>query len=220
MSLHSYQLLHEAELAVGVGAADAASQPTVRHVDPLAVERALRQHYPGLVELLARRVGDRQLARDVLHDAIVTALSKLEAGAQLPAEVLAGYVFRTAMNHLRNQRRHERLQRGDSDAIDALAADSGMGPAEQSRQAGLRDLVRRVLRDLASNRDRELLVRFYLDDEDKVQLCEAHGLTGPQFDRVICRARDRLRALVERAGCSRWDLLSIAMLIIAMGWGG
>ena len=59
-----------------------------------------------------------------------------------------------------------------------------------------------------------MLVRFYLDEEDKSQICESLSLTGAQFDRVIFRARDRLRVLVERTGCSRWDLLGLVLLVI------
>jgi len=59
-----------------------------------------------------------------------------------------------------------------------------------------------------------VLVRFYLDEEDKSQICESLSLTGAQFDRAIFRSRDRLRVLVERTGCSRWDLLGLVLLVI------
>ena len=186
--------------------------------DPAALERALHQDYPGLVALLVRRIGDRQLAHDVLHDAIVTALDKLQSGTALPPDVLAGFVFRTAMNHLRNHRRHQRLQREDGGTVETLRDERGDGPAEQSERAGTRELVRRVLQGLSSHRDREMLVRFYLDEEDKMQICESLALTGPQFDRVIFRARDRLRTLIEHTGCSRWDLLGLALLVVVATW--
>jgi len=80
----------------------------------------------------------------------------------------------------------------------------------------MRALVRRLLQDLGSSRDREILVRYYLDEEDKLHLCESLALTGPQFDRVIYRARDRFRMLLERAGFRRWDLLCFALLLFKM----
>ncbi len=219
MSAHSDRLLREKELVAAAGATKVGPFSRVKRTDPAAVEQALRQHYPGLVALLMRRIGDRQLALDVLHDAIVTALTKLEAGTPVAPEVLAGFVFRTAMNHLRNHRRNARTRGGNEGPIDALPADSGLEPVEQSQKAGMRELVRNVLQGLPSPRDREVLVRFYLDDEDKMQICESFDLTGPQFDRVIYRARDRLRELVERSGCSRWDLLGLALLVIVISIG-
>jgi RNA polymerase sigma-70 factor, ECF subfamily len=211
---HSDRLLLEKELVIAAGATRAAPLPKLKPDDPAAIERALHHDYPGLVALLVRRVGDRQLAHDVLHDALITALDKLAAGTAVPPDVLAGFVFRTAMNHLRNHHRHQRLQREDGESVDSLRDDNAAGPAEETQRAGTRELVRRVLQGLSSHRDREMLVRFYLDEEDKTQICESLALTGPQFDRVIYRARDRLRTLIERTGCSRWDLLGLALLLI------
>lgn len=200
------------------GAAPAVPRPAAKAGDPAALERALRHDYPGLVALLVRRIGDPQLAHDVLHDAIVTAMDKLEAGRAVPPDVLAGFVFRTAMNHLRNHRRHRRLHREEDEPVDSLSDEASAGPAEESQRDRTRELVRRVLQGLASHRDREMLVRFYLDEEDKTQICESLALTGPQFDRVIYRARDRLRTLIERSGCSRWDLLGLALLVVVAFW--
>jgi RNA polymerase sigma-70 factor (ECF subfamily) len=213
------RLSQEADRVIAASAARALRANVGPRTDPIAVERALHQHDPGLVGLLIRRVGQRQLAMDVLHDAIVTTLNKFDAAADMKPEVVAGFVFRTAMNNLRNHRRHARNSGGSSEYVPFLASAVDADPAEQSRQAGLRELVRRVLRALPNTRDRELLVRFYLDEQDKLQLCESQGLTGPQFDSAIGRARDRMRALVERSGCSRWDLLSVALLVVAITWG-
>ncbi len=218
MGAHSDRLLLEKELVIAPGVTKAAPLPKASAADPAALERALHHDYPGLVALLVRRIGDPQLAHDVLHDAIVTALDKLEAGTAVPPDVLAGFVFRTAMNHLRNHRRHQRLQLEDGEAVDALRDERSAGPAEESQQAATRELVRGVLQGLSSHRDREMLVRFYLDEEDKTQICESLALTGPQFDRVIFRARDRLRTLIERTGCSRWDLLGLALLLAVAVW--
>jgi RNA polymerase sigma-70 factor (ECF subfamily) len=214
VSAHSDRLLLEKELDVTVVPARATAAPKAARGDAAALTRALHHDYPGLVSLLVRRVGDPQLAHDVLHDAIVTALDKLQSGAAVPPDVLAGFVFRTAMNHLRNHRRHQRVQGEDGTPPESLVDETRGGPAEQAEQSGMRELVRRVLQHLSSHRDREMLVRFYLDEEDKMQICESFALTGAQFDRVIYRARDRLRALLERSGCSRMDLLGLALLVV------
>ncbi len=216
MSAHSERLLHEKELVGAAAPAKVVSPHRARRNDPASLQLALHENYPGLVSLLVRRIGDRQLAQDVLHDAIVTALSRLEAGSPVPPDVLAGFVFRTAMNHLRNRRRQERLRVSDDTPVERIAAEVGEEPAEQSRQASMRELVRHVLQGLSSNRDREMLVRYYLDEEDKLQICESFAMTGAQFDRVIFRARDRMRALVERSGCNRWDVLGLALLVFVL----
>ncbi|MCU0760523.1 MAG: sigma-70 family RNA polymerase sigma factor [Steroidobacteraceae bacterium] len=216
MGAHSDRLPLERELAAASrpGGGPSARGRGAPHDAAASVEQALHRSYPGLASLLARRIGDRQLAQDLLHDAIVTTLDKLADGAPLPPDVLAGFVFRTALNHLRNHRRHERLVGADGEAAEALAADPSTGPVEQSQRDGMRELVRRVVEGLSSSRDRELLVRYYLHEEDKLQLCESMALSASQFDRVICRARERLRALLARSGFQHWDLVVVALLLL------
>jgi hypothetical protein len=41
-------------------------------------------------------------------------------------------------------------------------------------------------------------MRFYLDGVDKQQLCREVGLSPKHFDRVLMRARTRLRTIIER----------------------
>jgi RNA polymerase sigma-70 factor (ECF subfamily) len=179
-------------------------------------ERELLRHYPGLVALLMRRVGDRQLALDLLQDAIVTALTKLDGGGRVDPDTIAGFVFRAAMNHLRNHRRHERVRGPDGQSADGVEADAAVSPAEQSQRQVLRQVVRRVLEDLPAGRDRELIVRFYLDEQDKDDICRSLGLSDAQFSRVIFRARERLRTLAERAGLTRWDVIGLGLWLLLL----
>jgi RNA polymerase sigma-70 factor (ECF subfamily) len=176
----------------------------------------LTRDYPGLVEHLVRRTGDRQLAGDLLQDAIVTALAKLDGGLHVSAEVLTSYVFRTALNHLRNHRRRESARRGDAELVDSLPTDPSQSPLDESQRCANARLVRRLLEELPSVRDREILVRYYLDDQDKQQICALFGLSELQFNRVVYRARDRLRALLDRAGVGRFDALALLLFLVSV----
>lgn len=187
------------------------------HVDPTSLESvhaSLLRNYPGLISVLWRRAGDEHLAHDLLQDAIATVLAKLSDGTPMTSEVLAGYVFRTAMNHLRNHRRREQPWVADDVAL-ATAVDEGTSPSEASQRDATRGLVRRVLASLDSPRDREVLVRFYLQEQDKDQVCEALGLTGLHFDKVIHRARERMKRGLERIGLRPRDLLVVLVVVAA-----
>ncbi len=173
---------------------------------------ALIRNYPGLTTLLQRHAGDLQLAKDILHDAVITTLTKLDAGTLSASEDIAGYVFRTALNHLRTHRRGERLRIGDNAAVDELASDTA-SPEDQSQSDANTRAVRRVLHGLGSLRDREVLVRFYLDEESKQDICAALGLDEFGFNRVIFRARERLRRLLENIGMGRADLLTLVAIV-------
>ncbi|MCP4664535.1 MAG: hypothetical protein GY856_54820 [bacterium] len=50
---------------------------------------------------------------------------------------------------------------------------------------------------MPTERDREVLSRFYLAEEDKEQICCDLGLAGEHFKRVLFRARRRFKKLYE-----------------------
>ncbi|MEJ1963868.1 MAG: hypothetical protein WDO56_20855 [Gammaproteobacteria bacterium] len=60
--------------------------------------------------------------------------------------------------------------------------------------------VRAVLKELKSSRDRLLLIRYYLHDEDKASICRD---LGPQRDHLQRRAVSRTRPL-SSAAATAW----------------
>jgi RNA polymerase sigma-70 factor (ECF subfamily) len=142
----------------------------------------------------------------------VTALNKLRTGEIEHRSQLDGYVYRVALNHFRNFRRKDKSSVSDPDSaglLEDVAAEARPALVIQTEQwAGL---VRRLLRELSSPRDREVLVRFYLKEEERGTLCRSLGLTDLQFNRVIFRARERFRELLEDKGFGKSDLLSVAL---------
>ncbi|MFP5285501.1 MAG: hypothetical protein ACLGI9_07170, partial [Thermoanaerobaculia bacterium] len=88
----------------------------------------------------------------------------------------------------------------DSDALMDVTA-AGTGQLRQILDRENAATVRRVLHELNNARDRELLLRFYIAEEDKDRISADYGLTGLQFNRVLHRARQRYRELfLERTG--------------------
>src|ERR1700733_3553551 len=77
-------------------------------VDPVQHLATVYRDYPGLRALIMRRVRDPQLAADILQDAAVTTLEKLRAGEIAQPSCIGGYLYRVALNHLRNYRRKDR----------------------------------------------------------------------------------------------------------------
>jgi RNA polymerase sigma-70 factor (ECF subfamily) len=181
-------------------------------------QQAIVRNMTGLRAQLARVTGNVDLAADLLQDAVVTALQKLRAGEISDPAHLDGYVYRVALNHLRNHRRRNRLLAANSDDVrdPAEEADSSRVAKEfeADQWAGL---VKRLLREMPVIRDRELLVRFYLKEESKEDLCREFSLTELHFNRVIHRARDRFRELLQRRGLGKADFLSLGVIIMIAG---
>ena len=174
---------------------------------------ALLLNMAGLRAQLARVTGSAELASDLLQDALVTALQKLKAGEISDAAHLDGYVYRVALNHLRNHRRKDRVHNDSWKVSEETGAIETAVTTESLEADEWAQLARRLLEEVRPVRERELLVRFYLKEESKEALCREFGLTEPHFNRVIYRARDRFRGLLQRRGLSKSDLLSIVALL-------
>src|SRR3984885_16234243 len=89
-------------------------------VDPVQHLATVYRDYPGLRALIMRRVRDPQLAADILQDAAVTTLEKLRAGKIAHPGAVGGYLYRVALNHLRNQRRKDRAAVSSSADLESL----------------------------------------------------------------------------------------------------
>ena len=173
---------------------------------------------PGLRLQLARVTRDMELASDLLQDAMVTALNKLRAGELPNRDHLVGYVYQIALNHFRNHRRKDRSHLSDSEDSSEMADSGRPDPADSLGTAQCAGVARKLLQEITSVRDRELLVRFYLYEETKESLCKQFGLSDAHFNRVIFRARVRFRELLTQRGLSKSDLLSLtATLLLTNG---
>jgi RNA polymerase sigma-70 factor (ECF subfamily) len=178
------------------------------------VESLIAREYFGLRLLIARRTGDQHVAADLLNDAVCTTWEKWLAGKIARPEQIAGYIFQVAMNLLRNRRRAmaERPEkRADAEVLESLAATDPV--SLQQVEENLAARVKEIIRGMGSQRDRTILVRFYLNEEDKETICRDLKLTPMQFARVLHRARGRLRQLLESHGFKGSDLFSVLLVM-------
>lgn len=168
--------------------------------------------YPGLRALILQRVRDPDVAADILQDAAVTTLEKLRSGEIAHPENLGGYLYRVALNHLRNHRRKDRSAVSSAEGLEDLADGGDDTDWEWVGRPQWHEAARQLLDAMPSARDRELLARFYLGDEKKSHICQELGLSDEHFNRVIFRARNRFREILERRGFWRSDLLALVAL--------
>src|SRR5262249_61928985 len=83
---------------------------------------------------------------------------------------------------------------GRGGVLDRMAAPGPRPRDIVARRQEARDIAR-TLESLPTERDREVLRRFYLTMDDKDRICDDLGLTRLQFNRVLYRARERFREL-------------------------
>lgn len=165
-----------------------------------AEEAMIRRYGAGLLYLLKRRTRDPELALDLRQDTFRVALEKLRSSPLQEPGHLAAYLRGVALNLLIAQRRKDtrRATTADSDAIETIADERG-GPFDNVSREQVRLAVGTLLKELGTPRDREILTRFYIQDDDKDAICAALGVDSVHFNRVLFRAKQRFRELLERA---------------------
>ena len=165
-----------------------------------AEEELIRRYSRGLLYLLRRRTGNEALALDIRQDAFCVALEKLRSEPLDNPQRLAPYLRQTAINLLSADHRKAVRRRTDPDSeLVERAADDGAGPFENVSREEAAKAVRALLEELRVPRDREILIRLYLRDDDRDAICADLGIDSAHFNRVLFRAKERFKALLERA---------------------
>ena len=149
--------------------------------------------------LLRRWTRDHQTAEDLWQETFRLAIEKIRRGELRQSEKLAGFLHGLARNVSSYHYR-----RGDRRAV-WHAAPEAAAQAPDPKTGLLRDLLlkekaslaRRILAELPLERDREVLARFYIAEDDKEHICRDLGLNREHFKRVLHRARQRYRVLYE-----------------------
>ena len=172
----------------------------------------LRQLRSGVLFLLHREVIDPALAEDLCNETFRIVLERLRRQPLEDPGKLAAYLAQTARNLATADRRKAARRQtftGEQHNIDDFA-DEGSDPSVALDSQARAKAIRKVLEEMPNVRDRQLLVRFYLNDEDKADICRDLNLTEEHFNRVIFRARERFRVLLDKR-FERPDLFCLAI---------
>lgn len=171
------------------------------HAGDADAERELVERYSqGLLYHLRQMTRDPFLADDLHQETFRVVLLRLRSGALEQPEKLAGFILQTGRNlALGDYRRHAR--RGDFAPAELPAEPPDPAPGQLDRvlRREAAEAVQQLIAELGSERDREILLRFHVAEEEKETICADLGLTTLQFNVVLFRARQRFKELVERS---------------------
>lgn len=161
-----------------------------------AAESALIAHMLPAIRVMIRRRGFRSWADidDLAHDVVADLLVALRDGRLLEHEKLTGFVSRLVQNMCADHyQRQVRMVALDAEPVTADPMDLPPARAEQHEKWAQ---VMRAIRGLSVPRDRDILIGFYLQGNEKAEICARFRLEPAQFDRIIHRARTRVRTLL------------------------
>lgn len=166
--------------------------------DRAAEAELVARYARGVRLILLKRTGDTQVASDLCQETFFVVIRKLRARELRDPLKLAAFVNQVAVNlsieHFRKESRFVR----SPDGIIGLEAPHTDKYGEQVDFEAASAQLQGVLRQLAIDRDREILRRYYLSDDDKAVICRDLDLSPTHFDRVLYRAKQRMRELIDR----------------------
>ncbi len=170
----------------------------VARSEPSGMEDLYRLFSKGVRFLLYRQLGPQDLD-DKVHDTFLIVVQAIRKGDLREPERLMGFVRtivrRQVAAHI-DHAVHDRKERADLEAGNAVL-DHRHDP-EQAAMIRQRDeIMEKVLRGISS-RDREILTRFYLNEESQEDICRKMNLTETQFRLLKSRAKARFGELGRR----------------------
>lgn len=187
--------------------------------DPRAEEEMVRRFSRAVRVILGQLLRGSPEAEDLFQDTFCLALEKIRRGEVRDPDRVSSFVAslarNVAINHFRLRTRRRTDQ--DSEAVERIVS---AAPAQMHQVMATErsTLVRRLIRELPADRDRQLLLRFYLADHDKSAICRDLGLDSLHFNRVLHRARRRLKELYEQKLKADTGLAALVLVVWAAGW--
>ncbi|MBC8027332.1 MAG: sigma-70 family RNA polymerase sigma factor [Steroidobacteraceae bacterium] len=190
--------------------------------DRQAESRMLVVLRPGVLAVLRFGAFHRWVdAEDLTQETLHIVVERVRAGTIEDPRKVFSFAASTARNLALNAARKALRQQTvvDSDLVDELAQNLEMEQSELSDadDRHLAEAVMAMLEELPTERDRQMLTRFYLDGVDKQQLCRELGLSPKHFDRVLMRARSRLRTIIERRAPHLALFPRVTAVLLALG---
>lgn len=166
--------------------------------DRLAESELVERYAGGIRLILLKRTGNAQLASDLCQDTFVVALRRLRAGELKNPNSLPAFVRQIAVNVSIEFFRKEKRYVSQDDGMISQHHSHQDKKAKSIDDVTVRMAIEGALELLGVERDREILRRFFLLDQEKEQICAELGLSNTHFDRVLYRAKLRMRELINQ----------------------
>lgn len=171
------------------GGSDEADSPAAELSESDVVARL-----PGVRAMILRMTRDATLTNDLTQDVLIAVVVALREGRIRQPEALAAYMHQSARHIVyAAHRKPQPIAVSELPEQESLWVDRPRTPLEQCEEDELHRIAHEVLAELPTQRDRDLLTGYYIEGADKAELMQRLQLTADQFDKVIFRARTRMR---------------------------
>jgi RNA polymerase sigma factor (sigma-70 family) len=162
------------------------------------MEELYRLFGRGIRYYLCRQLGHQELD-DKVHDTFVIVVQAIRRGELREPDRLMGFVRTVVRRQVAayiDDAVHSRRDELNLD-VGVRVADRRNNPEQTAVFRQKVELMLEVLRSLSA-RDREILTRFYLDEESQESICQEMGLSETQFRLLKSRAKARFGEIGKR----------------------
>jgi RNA polymerase sigma-70 factor (ECF subfamily) len=162
------------------------------------MEELYRIFAKGIRFFLCRQLGSQELD-DKVHDTFLIVVQAIQRGDLREPERLMGFVRTVVRRQVASYiDQIVRVRREESDIeVSGRIPDRRSNPEQSLAFRQKVELMKSVLREL-SDKDREILTRFYLNEQTQEQICEDMNLSDTQFRLLKSRAKARFGDLGKK----------------------
>jgi RNA polymerase sigma-70 factor, ECF subfamily len=163
----------------------------VKAGEDAGMEQLYRLFSRGIRYYLCRQLGAQELD-DKVHDTFLIVVHAIQRGDLREPDRLMGFVrtiVRRQVAAYIDEAVHSRREQAELDTGHAIV-DLNQNPEQIAMEHQKADLMKSVLSSL-SERDREILERFYIKEQDQGQICGEMHLSETQFRLLKSRAKAR-----------------------------
>jgi RNA polymerase sigma-70 factor, ECF subfamily len=161
----------------------------VRAGEDAGMEQLYKLFSKGIRYYLCRQLGPQEL-EDKVHDTFLIVVNAIKRGDLREPERLMGFVRTVVRRQVAayiETAVHTRREQTDLES-GITVADRKQNPEQEAMVKEKAQLMKSALAAL-SQRDRDILVRFYLQEQTQEQICREMSLTETQFRLLKSRAK-------------------------------
>jgi RNA polymerase sigma-70 factor, ECF subfamily len=161
----------------------------VKAGDDAGMEQLYKLFSRGIRYYLCRQLGPQEL-EDKVHDTFLIVVNAIKRGDLREPERLMGFVRTVVRRQVAayiETAVHTRREQTDLET-GVTVADRRQNPEQEAIVREKSELMKSALAQL-SDRDRDILVRFYLKEQSQEQICQEMQLTETQFRLLKSRAK-------------------------------
>ncbi|HVG18671.1 MAG TPA: sigma-70 family RNA polymerase sigma factor [Blastocatellia bacterium] len=164
--------------------------------DSAAEAELIARYRDGVAIIIGRIVRNESATEDLTQETFRISLEKIRGGDVRAPERLSGFICGVARNvAIEYVRRIRRLTNHEEIGAAEQIRDPRPDQFEQLLSKERAEVARQAISELKVERDREILFRYYIAEQDKDQICADLGLSHQQFNSIIFRALKRYKEL-------------------------